>query len=189
MQKTNPDAWLSKRVGTMLAYADLVGVQPSLQDVRDKLRPLNRTNVVEHLAWINALTNSWQLVENSDDDRRVRAYVLPNWQARIENWCKNNNNNEVWIFPRFTVLWLMRQAFVACSPEGERIDTREKLERLGEACLMANNVAPFPNQPERLTTSLEIAANTVPNIDYFSREEYNFDIARMHRILVLNCVN
>ena len=33
----------------------------------------------------------------------------------------------------------MRQAFVVCSPESEQIDTREKLERLGEACLMANS--------------------------------------------------
>ncbi len=115
-----------------------------------------------------ALTNSWQLVRNSDDDRRVRAYVLPTWQDRIEQWCKNNNS-EGWIFSRYAVLWLMRQAFVVCSPEGEQIDTREKLERLGEACLMANSVAFFPNQPERLTTSLEIAVNTVPNIDVFSR--------------------
>ena len=76
----------------MIGYRELVGIQPSLQYVHEILHSFNRADVVQRLAWIIAVTKSWQRVENSDDDRRVRAYVLPNWQARIENWCKSNNS-------------------------------------------------------------------------------------------------
>jgi hypothetical protein len=64
-----------------------------------------------------------------------------------------------------------------CPPDGAPIDNQERFRLFGEACLIANDLSAF-TKPKPLPTDLAIAANLLPNTEYFSQEEYDRDIAR-----------
>jgi hypothetical protein len=153
----------------------MFGKWPSREDLDDRLRQLSRTDVVLRLAWCNAVTVSWRSLENNDVDKRVCAHLFPFWADDVRRW--TTTYGEGFMFSRFTILWLMRQAFTTCAPDGVRLDNEEHFRMFGEACLIANDLSAFPN-PKPLPTDLAVAANMLPNTEYFSQEEYDRDIAR-----------
>ena len=134
----------------------------------DRLRLLSRIDVVLRLAWCSAVTLSWKTFKNRENDKRVRDYLFPFWQEECDRW--TNEFGEGFVFSRFTILWLMRRAFSTCASDGARLDNHDRLHVFGEACLMANLLSAFA-KPKRLPTDLAIAANMLPNAEYFSQEE------------------
>jgi hypothetical protein len=106
----------------------------------------------------------------------VRARLLPDWQLAFKPF------DDGFLFSRYTVLWLMRQAFLHSSPDGEPVNNRAVIQRLGVACLIGNDLSAY-QKPRRLAGHLELAANLLPNSDCFSQEEYFKDIARTHLML------
>jgi len=71
----------------------------------------------------------------------------------------------------------MRQAFLTCPPDGPQLDTQERLRLFGEACLIGNDLSAF-SIPKPLPTDLAVAANFIPQTEYFSQGDYDRDIAR-----------
>jgi hypothetical protein len=114
-------------------------------------------------------------VRDNTIDKRVRNYLFPFWTGQFENWTARFG--EGFVFSRFTLLWLLGQALLACPADGLRLDTHERLRLFGEACLIANDLSAFLS-PKPLPTDLAVAANLIPQTEYFSQEDYDRDIAR-----------
>ena len=166
---------ISERFGTLITYASMFEKWPRPEDLNDRLRQLSRTDVLLRLAWCSALTLTWKIVKDNEADRRVRDYLFPFWAEEFRGW--TTIYGEGFVFSRFTVLWLMRHAFIVCPTDGARLDREEHFRIFGEACLIANDLSAFTN-PKPLPTDLAVAANMLPNTEYFSQEDFDRDIAR-----------
>jgi hypothetical protein len=94
------------------------------------------------LAWVNAFGRTWQGIKDTHYDRRLREYLLPFWAQDFARW-ERRYGEHGFLFSRFTTLWLLRQALAHSPTNGER-PTNEALHAFGEACLIANDVAPNP---------------------------------------------
>jgi len=79
------------------------------------------------------------------------------------------------------MLWLLRQALRYCDPNGRPL-AADNIGVFGEAILISNDLAAFA-EPKPLPTDLAIAANMLPNMEYFSQEDYDRDIGRMLYLL------
>jgi hypothetical protein len=101
--------------------------------------------------------------------------LFPFWKEQFDTWTVRFG--EGFVFSRYTLLWLMRQAFSTCPTDGNHLNTGEGLRVFGEACLIANDLAAFTT-PKPLPTDLAVAANFIPQTEYFSQEDYDRDIAR-----------
>ncbi len=161
--------------GTLITYASMLGHWPRVEDLLDRLRLLNRTDVILRIAWCSAVTRSWATTGDNSTDTRVRTHLFPFWKEQFDTWTAIFG--EGFVFSRYTLLWLMRQAFSTCPTDGNRLNTGEGLRVFGEACLIANDLAAFTT-PKPLSTDLAVAANFIPQTEYFSQEDYDRDIAR-----------
>ena len=117
---------------------------------------------------------------HNEADKRARNYLFPFWNARFEQWTKQYG--EGFLFHRYTLLWLMRHALTWGDPNGVRLNTPDQFATFGETCLIANDLSAFEN-PKPLPTDLAVAANMLPNTEYFSNEDHDRDVARTHYLL------
>jgi hypothetical protein len=166
---------LSDRYGTLISYATLLGPWPTLEDLKARLRTLNRSDVILRIAWCSAVTQTWATTKDNIRDKHVRNRLFPFFAHQFDGWTAKFG--EGFVFSRFTLLWLMRHAFLICPPDGSRLDTPEQMKVFGEACLIANDLSAFQS-PKPLPTDLAVAANFIPQTEYFSQEDYDRDIAR-----------
>jgi hypothetical protein len=169
---------LVDHIGKFITYATLTGEWPTVEQLNEKLRALHHRDVINRIAWISALTRTWAVIRNNNADKRVREYVLPGYLDLFQAWTARFG--EGFVFSRYTLLWTLRRAFMVCSPNGAAIANREALQALGEACLMANDLV---SAPSHFTTCLSVAANSLPNIDYTSHEDYDRELARTRYLL------
>jgi hypothetical protein len=161
--------------GTLVTYATLLGPWPQLEDLHNRLRSLNLSDVILRIAWCSAVTQSWSTIRDNGTDKRARSYLFPFWRAEFDRWTLKFG--EGFVFARYTLLWLMRQAFLTCPTTGARLDSPERMQVFGEAYLIANDLSAFLS-PKPLPTDLAIAANLIPQTEYFSQEDYDRDISR-----------
>jgi len=168
---------ISPNWGTLMTYATVFGRWPSIHDLEERLRTLNRTDAVRVVAWCNASTHTWQLIRDNALDQRVRDLVFPFWKAQFQRWTEHYG--EGFVFHRYTLPCLLRHVLVMCPPDsGARLNSSERVATLGEALLMSNDLSAFAS-PKPLPTDLAVAANMLPNTEYFSQEDYDREIARM----------
>lgn len=183
MKRSNHKSALSPRLrprfgekmGTLITYATMFGTWPTLSERDERLRRLNRTDVVLRLAWSNAYIEGWKRIRSNEADGQIRSAWFPFWNGAFRDW--SNRYGEGFLFARQTILWLMKRAFASCSPEGERVLTPETLHTFGEACLIANDLSAFES-PRKLPGDLDVAANLLPNMEYASFEDYDREISR-----------
>ena len=167
----------SSKVGELITYASLNGDQwPTIDDLKKILTRFARADVVLRVAWLLTVIEAWQRVESNDRDRQVRDFVFPTLRQRFPS------DPNRFVFSRYSLLWLMRQAFLTCPGDGPQIRTRDELEMLGIACLISNDLSTY-RVPRRLTSDLDVAANMLSLTDVFSQEEFDRDIARTRYIL------
>lgn len=168
-------AGFDDKMGTLITYATMFGTSPTPAELDKLLRTLNRTDVILRLAWCNAYIRGWNRIRSNDADEQIRNAWFPFWNIAFCNWSKHYG--EGFLFARQTILWLMKRSFVTCSPHGERVLNPDTLQSFGEACLIANDLAAFET-PRPLPDDLDVAANFLPNMEYFSFEDYPKEIGR-----------
>lgn len=166
---------ISENWGSLITYATLFGSWPTMQQLRERLSVLPRSETILRLAWCNAATRTWAIVRSSQLDEAIRRYLFPLWAVQFEDWHKRFGGG--FLFHRYTVLWLLRHALVLCPVAAPPLSTKDQLSRFGEALLMANDLSAF-DTPKPLPTDLAVAANMIPNTEYFSHEDYDREVAR-----------
>lgn len=162
-------------MGTLITYTTMFGTWPTRADLDERLRALNKIDVVLRLAWSNAYIEGWKRVSSNEADEQIRDAWFPFWNQAFRDWSKRYG--EGFLFARQTILWLMKRAFTTCSPDGERVLTPDTLRTFGEACLIANDLSAFET-PKKLPGDLDVAANLLPNMEYISFGDYDREISR-----------
>jgi len=170
---------ISDRFGTQITFQTLFGPWPTVDDLRTRLQTLRRTDVINRIAWCSAFAKTWETAKNNASDRVLRDYLFPFWREHFHRW--TDRYGDGFFFTRHTMLWLLRQALRYCDPNGRPL-APDNIVIFGEAILISNDLAAFL-EPKPLPTDLAIAANMLPNMEYFSHEDYDRDIGRMLYLL------
>jgi len=85
------------------------------------------------------------------------------------------------LFSRITLLYLAKQACIACGDTGAMMDDARSYEAIGLACLMANDLM-LPFMPSPQDGTLERLANVLPFSDYMPHDQYPAEIARAQKM-------
>jgi hypothetical protein len=179
----SPGKWSKtpKHWGMIITFDSLIGGWPTFAQLECRLAELPRTETIHLVAWCNAATRTWDGVGDNKADEQVRNFLFPFWVPQFNNWTRQFG--EGFLFHRYTLLWLLRHTLIMCPTAAPTIYSPEQLYRFGEVCLIANDLA-FFQTPKALPTDLTVAANMIPNTEYFShKEEYQREVARTHYIL------
>jgi len=159
----------------LITYREVFGKEPTLAALHAVLQKYQRSEVVFLLGKLNCLLGTWQNAPNYDLDARLSRILLWNQTGRVFAIRAADNNRVV--FSRVTLLYLVKQACLACPEDGLLLNTREAHSDIGLCCLMANDLL-LPFVPSPSDGTLQKLANLLPFSDYVAHDHYPFDIAR-----------
>jgi len=123
---------------------------------------------------------TWKNTPDIELDVKLSNYILDKHSASL-NALRNREEVRL-VFSRLTLLYLVKQACLACPDDGPDLTSQEGRNDLGTCCLMANDlVLPFISAPGDST--LRRLANLLPFSDYVPMDHYPKEMARTEMIL------
>lgn len=161
--------------GVLVTWHDVTGTQPNMDLLRGRLAPFGLNSVLVALARLAAILQTWQNQPALDTDRSLAEHLLPTYYARIKEIYEAEASRVT--FTRIGILFVAKQALIACPNEGLDLRTREDVERLLSAVLIANDLF-LGRRPESNDTTVERASSLLPFSNYVPQNSYSTDLAR-----------
>jgi len=168
------------RAAVLITYREIFGKEPDLSGLHAILRKYERREVLFLLAKLNCLLGTWQNTPQFELDRRFSVYLLGGVQNDLKRIYATGESRIV--FSRLTILYLMKQACLACLEKGAQVNTRNAHSEIGICCLMANDLL-LPFIPSQSDGSLERLTSLLPFADYLAHDHYPLEIGRTQLIL------
>jgi hypothetical protein len=159
----------------LITYREIIKKEPSLAELQAVLGKYRRREVIFLLAKLNCLLGTWQNAPQFDLDARFSDYLLSDFRQDLERM-RHPNNSRV-VFSRLGILYLMKQACVACPENGQLLNTRSAHSDLGVCFLIVNDLL-LPFVPSPSDGILERMANILPFADYISHDHYPMEVGR-----------
>lgn len=168
------------RFAVLITYREVFGKEPGLEELRSLLRKYRRREVIAFLANLNCLLGTWRNAPEAGLDLQLSAYILARYRERLDAIRKSPHEHLV--FSRLTILYLLKQACIACADEGPDLTSEPARNDLGICCLMANDLV-LPFLPGPANSVLHKLANILPFSDYVSLDHYPMEIGRTEMIV------
>jgi hypothetical protein len=163
----------------LITYREIFKKEPSLADLHAILGKYQRREVIFLLAKLNCLLGTWQNAPRFDLDVQLSDYLLSSFRQDLRTIRLQQTSRVV--FSRLGILFLMKQACLACREDGLLLDTRSAHSELGVCLLMTNDLV-LPFVPSASDGILEKMVNVLPFSDYVSHDHYPIEIGRTHLI-------
>jgi hypothetical protein len=174
----------------LLTFREVFEKEPQLTDLRSVLQKYQRRETIGLVCKLNCLLGNWKNEPNFDLDRKLTQYMLPGHRRRVDAIIGSSSANRL-LFSRLTLLYVLKQACVACPDDGLSPLTEAGRSDVGVCCLMANDLA-LPVLPVTSDGTLRRFTSLIPFCDYVSLDHYPMEIARtdliFERILALPAV-
>lgn len=164
----------------LVTYREIVRQEPTPAALVGILKKYKRREVIFLLAKINCLLGTWQNTPQFDIDLRLSNYLLAGFRQELLEIRKSAVNKVV--FSRVGILFLIKQACLACPEEGLLLNTRTAHSDIG-MCLLLTNDLLLPFVPSRSDDDLKRIAALLPFADYVARDEYPMEIGRVQMML------
>jgi len=168
------------KAAVLITYREILGKEPELPALHKILKKYERREVIFLLAKVNCLLGTWQNAPYYELDERFSNYLLGDFHLQLKELRRASDTRVV--FSRFTLLYLIKQACIACPEKGAQVNTRRAHSEIGICCLMANDLV-LPFVPKETDGTLERLTNLLPFSDYVSQEHYSMEIGRTQIIL------
>lgn len=168
------------KAAILITYREIFGKEPELSALHNILKKYERREVIFLLAKVNCLLGTWQNAPHYELDERFSNYLLGDFHRELKELRRASDIRVV--FSRFTLLYLIKQACVACPVKGAQVNTRGAHSEIGICCLMANDLV-LPFVPKESDGTLERLTNLLPFSDYISHDHYPMEIGRTQVIL------
>jgi hypothetical protein len=159
----------------LITYREILGREPQIADLHALLAKYQRREVIFLFAKLNCLLGTWQNTPNFDVDEKLSQIFLRSYFDQLVMVRRANGGRL--LFSRITLLYLIKQACLACGEAGELLDNEQAYADIGIACLMANDLL-LPFVPGPNDGTLERLANILPFSDYVPSDHYPMEIAR-----------
>jgi hypothetical protein len=118
---------------------------------------------------------TWQNAPNFDVDAQLSAVLLKGHHSEVQLIRRSTDRRVV--FSRITLLYLIKQACIACSEDGLLVQNEDHQGDVGLSCLMTNDLL-LPFVPSPSDDTLKRLANLLPFADYIGHDQYSMDIGR-----------
>jgi hypothetical protein len=159
----------------LTTYREVIGEEPTMSGLHAILKKYQRCEVIFLLAKINCLLGTWENAPKFDLDARFSDYLLSAFRSELQK-IRNVKSKKV-VFSRLSILFLMKQACIACPEVGLLLNTRSAHSDVGVCVLLANDLL-LPFIPSPSDDILKRLANLLPFVDYISHEQYSMEIGR-----------
>lgn len=168
------------QIAVLITHQEVYGERRSLEDLRALLRPLSFYSVLVSLGKINAVMRTWLNEPDQETDGLVCRLLFGVDSTRVEG--VRRRYPAAVAFTRLTLLYVCRQAALACAANGQAINSSETFFAIGRACLIANDL--FSALPIGPSSAIrDKAAALIPFSSYIGRVDYMNAIARSQIIL------
>jgi hypothetical protein len=168
------------RFAMLITYREVFDREPHLDELHSMLTKYARREVVAFLGKLNCLLGTWKNTPQTELDAKLSNFILGRHRQRLEAIRKGPIDRIV--FSRLTLLYVLKQACLACPEEGLDLTTEPSKNDLGVCCLMANDLV-LPFIPSPSDNILRKLSNILPFCDYVSLDHYPMEIARTQMIL------
>ncbi len=159
----------------LITFREIIGDEPTLAKLHAILKKYSRLEVIFLLAKLNCLLGTWQNAPNFGLDDRFSNYLLPGFRRELQA-IRAAKNWKV-VFSRLGILYLIKQACIACTEDGELLNTRSAHSDIGICFLLANDLL-LPFIPLPSDGVLKRMASLLPFTDYISHDHYPMEIGR-----------
>ncbi len=170
-----------KKWGVFVTWHELTGERPSNELLRSRLSAYALQPVLLGLARISAQLVTWQKRQNADGELEAVRQILPKYYPAIKQLCAATGDRIV--LSRITILYVAKQALMACPLVGRDIDTPWDDEQVMSCCLMANDLL-LGRTPSPADTIIDKAASLLPFNNYLPDPDDPFEIPR--NLLLIN---
>jgi hypothetical protein len=127
------------------------------------------------LARLSAQLGTWQNRHNAAGELEAARQMLPLYYPAIKQLTVVNPDRV--FLSRITILYVAKQALIACPLSGSDINTQWDHEQIMTCCLMANDLL-LGRAPRPEDTTIDKAASLLPFSSYLPDPDDPFDIPR-----------
>lgn len=162
-------------VGILITWSELTGIRPTKSLLHERLAPYALQHVLLGLARLSAKLNTWQEPNNSAEELEAARETLPSYYAAIKQLTVAEPDRV--ILTRVTILYVAKQALLACQLNGNTVGTQRDVEQIMTCCLMANDLL-VGREPSPHDTAIDKAASLLPFSNYLPHADDPLEIAR-----------
>src|SRR5439155_18539379 len=121
----------------LITYHEVFASEPSIADLHRIFAKYHRPEVLALLAKLNCILGTWRNKPEFELDSRLSELLLPSYQPKIA--AIRRDAVQRLLFSRLTILYLVKQACLACPMRGDPVNNEAALKDIGVCCLMAND--------------------------------------------------
>ncbi len=130
----------------LITYREVIGEEPTQAILHAILKKYQRREVVLLLATLNCVLGTWENAPKFELDARLSDYLLAPHQQRVQAIRKAKDGKVA--FSRLSILYLIKQACLACPEAGTLPNGRGAHSDIGLCVLLANDLLlPFIPSP------------------------------------------
>lgn len=163
------------RFAELITYREIIGEEPTLASLHAILKKYQRREVIFLFSKLNCLLGTWKNTPKFDLDAQFSDYLLGSFKVDLQKI--RSAKSEKVAFSRLSILFLVKQACLACPENGLLLTSRTAHSDMGVCVLMANDLL-LPFVPSPSDDLLKRMANLLPFADYISHDEYVIEIGR-----------
>ena len=163
------------RIGVLITWRELTGAKPTKELLHERLARYSLQPVLLGLARLSAQIVTWQSQHNAAGEIEAVRQMLPRYYPDIKQLTVANPDRVV--LSRITLLYVAKQALIACPLAGDEIDTQWDDEQIMSCCLMANDLL-LGRVPGPEDTTIDRAATLLPFSNYLPDADDPLDIPR-----------
>jgi hypothetical protein len=157
----------------LVTWSDMTGAPASLVMLRERLASYQVSQVLVALSQIAGLLKTWQNAPDHEADYSLALELLPSFVDKIKRF----HTGKHIFFSRISLLYVAKQACVACRPDEGPVEPPFDLEPIFGCCLIAHDLI-TEHFPSASDTTIQKAAGLLPLANYIPRNTYPRDLAR-----------
>ena len=156
------------QLGLLVSWKELTGTHPTRELLHQNLAPYNVLSVLRGLSSLSAQLITWQNRSDVNAELEAVRQTMPTYYHAIRRLTASHRDRV--ILTRANILYVAKQALLACEPSGRDPATAREIERVMVCCLMANDLlhgrtATPDDSVIQMATSLLPFASYIPHSD------------------------
>ena len=168
-------------MGVLITWKELTGDNPTKELLHKRIAAYSLQPVLLGLARLSAQLVTWQNKHNTAGELEAARQMLPTYYPEIKRLTAANPDRV--ILSRITILYVAKQALIACPLAGSDINTLWDAEQIMTCCLMANDLL-LGRPPSPLDTTIDKAVSLLPFSNYLPDPDDPLDIPR--NLIIIN---
>jgi hypothetical protein len=160
---------------SLITWKELTGAKPTKELLHGRLARYSLQPILLGFARLSAQLVTWQRRHNAAGEIEALRQMLPRYYPAIKRLAVVDPDRV--ILSRISILYVAKQALIACPLAGSDINTQWDDEQVMTCCLMANDLL-LGREPSPEDTTIDKVASLLPFSNYLPDPDDPLDIPR-----------